>query len=338
MYTRRFLRWSLVATFAWKFALIAAVWATVVVAVHRYFAANATDVSIPISPIGTIGVAVAFYVGFKNSQAYDRTWEARKIWGGIVNVSRSWANQVLTYISSHHATQPMEEETVRAIQRRLVFRHLAWINVLRFQLRRKMPWSFVPKGPARRFEQPTDVEAMKRTCQEFMLPEEIDTICPKSNAATQLLRQQSEQLKHVIEGQQLTEAFRFIAMMDLITEMYTLQGKCERIKNTPFPRHYAFFSRVFVWIFLTLLPWGLVGEMASRGSTMIWLTVPISVLISWIFWTMESVGDSSEDPFENFINDIPLTALCRSIEIDLRQMLGDHDTPPPCEPVNDILM
>ena len=129
-----------------------------------------------------------------------------------------------------------------------------------------------------------------------------------------------------------------MGMMELITEMYALQGKCERIKNTPFPRQYAFFSGVFVWIFMALLPFGIVGEMAERGPYLIWLTVPMSVLISWIFWTMEVVGDSSEDPFENFINDVPLTALCRTIEIDLRQMLGESDTPPPLTPVDDVLM
>jgi len=98
-----------------------------------------------------------------------------------------------------------------------------------------------------------------------------------------------------------------MGMMDLITEMYTLQGKCERIKNTPFPRQYAFFSGVFVHIFIGLIPFGIVGEMAARGWPMIWLTVPISVVISWVFWTMEAVGDSSEDPFDNFINDVPMT-------------------------------
>ncbi len=338
MYTRRALRWRLIALFSWKMLLTTGAWASLAVWLHQYLAPWEINSSIPIAPIGTIGVAVAFYVGFKNSQAYDRSWEARKIWGGIVNVSRSWANQVLTFISDHHASDPVTEEVVQDVQKRLILRHLAWINILRFQLRRKQPWSFVPKGAGRRFEQPTDVAAMKKTCEEFLLPEEITSICPQSNAATQILRRQGEQLKHAIEKQQLMEEFRLIAMMDLITEMYTLQGKCERIKNTPFPRQYAYFSGVFVWIFLTLLPWGLVGEMANRDPKLVWLTVPISMLISWMFWTMEGVGDSTEDPFENFINDIPLTALCRTIEIDLLQMLGETDTKPPCQPVNDILM
>ena len=127
-------------------------------------------------------------------------------------------------------------------------------------------------------------------------------------------------------------------MMELITEMYSLQGKCERIKNTPFPRQYAYFSAIFTSIFIALLPFGIVGQMATRGSMMVWLTIPLSVIISWIFYTMETVGDTSEDPFENYINDVPMTSICRTIEIDLRQMMGENEVPPSIEPVNDILM
>ena len=154
---------------------------------------------------------------------------------------------------------------------------------------------------ARRFMQETDIEAMKVQIEEWLAHEERQIICSQANAATQLLRWQSEELRRVIEEEHLTEEFRFMGMMELITEMYALQGKCERIKNTPFPRQYAHFSGVFVLIFITLLPLGIVGQLAERGAPMIWLTVPISVVISWIFWTMEGIGDASEDPFENFI-------------------------------------
>jgi len=81
----------------------------------------------------------------------------------------------------------------------------------------------------------------------------------------------------------------------------------------------------------------MVGEFADLGHESIWLTVPFCVLISWVFITMEIVGDNSEDPFENFINDVPMTAFCRTIEIDLREMLGETDLPPKIKPENDIL-
>ncbi len=86
------------------------------------------------------------------------------------------------------------------------------------------------------------------------------------------------------------------------------------------------------------LPLAIVPQFAERSEFMIWTTVPLSVVISWIFYTMEVVGDSSEDPFENFVNDAPLTALCCTIEIDLRQMLGETDVPAPIQPQNDILI
>ena len=98
-------------------------------------------------------------------------------------------------------------------------------------------------------------------------------------------------------------------------------------------RYSGIVSGVFVWIFVILLPFGIVGAMATRGDIIIWLTVPLSAMISWIFVTMETVGDASEDPFENFINDVPMTALCRTIEIDLRQMLVDQEIPQPAKPV-----
>ncbi len=338
MYTRRSVRLGIVLRFAWWIVLISAAWSAGVVFLFLFLQKIDINCSLPIAPLGTIGVAVAFYVGFKNSQSYDRSWEARKIWGGIVNVSRSWANQVLAFVSSHHTDAQVDEATVKQVQHRLIYRHLGWINVLRFQLRRKKPWSFVPKRSAKKYQQETDVETMKRTCESFLTQTERDIVCSKVNAATQILRWQSNQLKEVVEEQKLTEEFRLMGMMELITEMYSLQGKCERIKNTPFPRQYAYFSGVFVWIFILLFPFGLVGEMALRGTWAVWITVPISILVSWIFWTMEAVGDSSEDPFENFINDVPLTALCRTIEIDLREMLGETDIPNPIQPENDILM
>lgn len=297
------------------------------------------DFSIPIAPLGTIGVAVAFYVGFKNNQSYDRYWEARKIWGGIVNVSRSWGNLVLSYVSDAHADETIEPDVVQNTRRSLIYRHIAWINTLRFQLRRKTPWGYDPQGLPKKLLQPTDIEAMRVHIQQLLSKSELDSICSQANSGTYLLRLQGEELRQIAERKdRLIEEFRLIALMDLITEMFALQGKCERIKNTPFPRQYAYFSGVFVAIFVMMLPFGIAGELASQGGLMVWLTVPLSAIISWIFYTMETVGDTSEDPFENFINDVPMTALCRTIEIDLRQMLGETETPDPMKPVNDILM
>lgn len=338
MYTRRNIRWSVIVRFAWLQVILFIAWASLVTWGYLRLEERGINCSLPIAPLGTIGVAVALYIGFKNNQSYDRYWEARKIWGGVVNVSRSWANQVLSFVSESHTEDDVDPGDVAEVQRELITRHLAWTNALRFQLRRKTPFGFTPKGSQQQFVQPTDINEMRVQLASLLPEEELKYVCSRMNTATQILRLQSDHLRSVIVDRRLTEEFRYIAMMDLVTEMYSLQGKCERIKNTPFPRQYAYFSMMFTWIFVTLLPLGLVGELAPRGNPMIWMTVPISVIISWIFFTMETVGDTSEDPFENFINDVPMSALCRTIEIDLRQMMGESDVPEPLTPVNDILM
>lgn len=92
-------------------------------------------------------------------------------------------------------------------------------------------------------------------------------------------------------------------------------------------------------IFVFLLPLGLVAEFDKLGvNAFVWLTIPFSVLISWIFTTIEIVGDNSEDPFENYINDVPMTAICRNIEIDLREMLDETQIPAKIQPVGDVLL
>lgn len=338
MYIRRNIRWNIIVRFGWKKVLVFTVWSFLVVTLFLTLKEHGIDCSLPIAPLGTIGIAVAFYIGFKNNQSYDRSWEARKIWGGIVNVSRSFSNQVISFISAAHSDQTVSDQVINEIHRIMVYRHLAWINTLRYQLRRKTGFGSGPTGPIRPYMQPTSIDAMKSELGAFLSEDETAAVGDYANAASQILRTQSEHLRKVIEDLRLIDDFRYIAMHELITEMYSLQGKCERIKNTPFPRQYAYFSGVFTWIFVLLLPFGLVGELATRGYYMSWCAIPLSVVSCWIFFTMETVGDASEDPFENYFNDIPMTALCRTIEIDSRQMLGEQNLPDPIEPELDVLM
>ena len=346
MYTRRKIRWSIVARLSIRHLVLFALWASSLVLLYQLLKPHGIDISVPMTPLNTIGVAVAFYIGFKNNQSYDRYWEARKIWGGIVNVSRTWANQTLTYISADNTHSPLQPDEATVIsareiaeeQRVLIYRHLAWINALRFQLRRKTPFSLKAEGPIAQYMQTTDVGAMRAELARFLSDDELTVACDQVNTATQLMRLQGKHLRRLSEQDRLVDPFRLVHLMESITENYTLQGKCERIKNTPFPRQYAHFSDVFTWLFVLLLPLGIINEFAKTETMHIWLAVPLTMLISWIFRTMEVVGDTSEDPFENFINDVPMTALCRTIEIDLRQMLGETDLPPKLEPTNDVLM
>lgn len=336
MYVRRKIRPGIVLKFAWKNILFATIWAAVVVFIYQELDDYKLHIGIPFLPISTIGIAVAFYVGFKNNQAYDRFWEGRKIWGGIVNYSRTWANQALSYLD---CSKKLSKEEVLIIQRRLIHRHLSWINALRIQLRAttifdRKNLNYVPS-----FRLTNDRDC-KDDISKYISREEYEQVMDKFNPATHLNRLQGDDLAMLRKNDSIND-FQHINLMDTLAEFYNLQGMCERIKATPLPRQFAYFSALFVWIFLFLLPFGMVEEFNDiQDGNIVWLTVPFSALVSWVFMTMEIVGDNSEDPFENYINDVPMTAICRTIERDLLQLIDEapENIPEKAEPVNGILL
>ena len=339
MYIYRNIKWSVILKFAWFNLILFTVWSSCVVFIGHYLEHMDINPHIPFMPLSTIGIAVAFYIGFKNNASYDRFWEARKIWGGVVNYSRTWSNQVLNFVTTKHAKENYSPEQLHAIHHELIYRHLGYINALRLNLRKPNPQrqkmgKLVQKSLT--IDSPEERHWEEEVCP-FLTEKDIKEIHSAKNIPTQIIRKQGEALRQMEESG-LIEDFRHMEMMRVLEEFYNLQGKCERIKHTPFPRQYGYFSKLFTWIFILLLPFGMLGEFAKMGHDMIWLTIPFCVLISWIFHTMEVVGDNSEDPFENFVNDVPMTALCRTIEIDLREMLGETELPPKVEAVNGILM
>lgn len=337
MYIKRNIRWSIIFRFAWKNLLFFIFWAALIVYFdhHLFHHDNELGLGIPFLPLSTIGIAVAFYIGFKNNASYDRFWEARKIWGGIVNYSRTWGNMVVNLIHTPDA----DKEKLSEIQQKMIYRHIAWLNALRLQLRKPSSFSIKHSSSIRKMtigspeRKHWDEEVGGLLCQS-----DYDYLIDRKNTATHLIKLQGKDLQILNEEKEWVNNFRHVEMMRILEEFYNLQGKCERIKNTPFPRQYAYFSKIFVWLFVLLLPFGLIGQFKEMGHVATFLTIPFSVLISWVFTTMEIVGDNSEDPFEGFINDVPMTALCRTIEIDLREMLGETDLPPKTLPENDVLM
>jgi hypothetical protein len=110
-------------------------------------------------------------------------------------------------------------------------------------------------------------------------------------------------------------------------DLYTQQGKCERIKNFPYPKQYGTLNLMFTRLFINLVPFGMLNEFAKMGEGFVWLTIPFSALVAWVFNMMERIGEASENPFEGGANDVPITAITRTIEIDLREMLGERDVP-----------
>lgn len=320
-------------------------WVTLVTCVYEF--SGWKWMSIPWLPLSVIGTAVAFYVGFKNNQAYDRTWEARKIWGGIVNDSRSWGSNVRAYVSSQFTTGENSEEEIDALKKKLIFRHIAWLYTLRSQLLIPPPWEHIRQGnhigkvTKKRMMNfglgLLDDNISKDNIKHYLPEEEYERIINYRNSATQIIDQQSQDLAQLRE-KGLIDDFRHMDMQKIQNQFYTLQGKAERIKKFPLPRQYGSMSFIFVGIFIFLLPLGMVSEFHKMGDLGIWLSIPFSVLVAWVYIVMELVGDYSENPFEGLGNDIPMLALCRTIEIDLLEMIGETDLPEAIKPKNGVLL
>jgi putative membrane protein len=304
-------------------------------------------VTIPWLPSSIIGTAVAFYVGFKNNQSFARMWEARMIWGGIINSSRNWGMQVDAYISNFFADRKVSPNDIKAIKKRLVYRHIAWLYAHRSQLLVPTSWEHISQGKhlakiANKYQQQFGVglfadEITQIELRHYLPDHELDRLINASNMATQIINEQSRDLQNLRE-MGLIEDFRHIEMMQTLAGFYDGQGKNERIKKFPLPRQYANMSQYFTGIFLFLLPFSMMPELLKMSNMGIWLSIPITVLIGWIYVSMELVGDYSENPFQGMANDIPMLSLCRTIEIDLREMLGETDLPKPITAKNHILM
>ncbi|EAR16027.1 bestrophin family protein [Robiginitalea biformata] len=299
---------------------------------------------LPWLPIGLVGTALAFIIGFKNNASYGRLWEARKIWGGIVNTSRSFTAMINDFITNQFADTPKSPKDLQAIRVAMVLRHVAWMTSLRHALRVKKPWEVtaynkIDQKYMERMEIREYTYSLEDELEGYLSDEEKRYVLSLKNKQSACLTLQS---KHLAELRQngLIEDFRHMEMQGMITELFTLQGQAERIKNFPYPRQFATLNLYFVWLFILLLPFALMSEFDQIGQSLletgdqnpvfrfialnfVWLSVPFSVVISWIFLSMERIGDVSENPFEGNPNDVPITTMSRGIEIDIRQMVGD---------------
>ena len=293
--------------------------------------------SIPWPVVALLGTATAFIVGFKNLQTYNRTWEARQIWGAAMGSSRSWALMCRDFI----------EDPARA--REIIYRHLAWLTALRYQLRAERSWESLNKSYNREYKQfyniPENETPIQVELSKYITKEEVEKILSKNNRAAQLLSVQSTALRKLYDEGML-DNFRFMGMHSALTQFSEHQGKSERIKNFPYPRQYATINTLFIRLFCILLPFAMLSEFDSLNNTvsgvlkgyMVWLVIPFSVLISWVYTSLDQVGESTENPFEGSPNDVPISQMSRTVEIDIREMLGETDLPPVLQPKNNIIL
>lgn len=323
MYTGRFYSLREVWSWTWREMMGFLMLSLIPMILHEW--ASLDNLSLPWLPIALLGTAVTFLISFKNNASYNRLWEARQAWGGIVNASRGWAAAVMSQVQSPQ-TLTQDPSPLSPLRARLIHRHLAWLTALRYQLRQPRPWE--DKASTRHLDAHLGVRVsewetpLEEALSRDLADDERAAALAAPNPAAALLMTQSLALDALQRASLLTD-YRQVAMQQTLRDLLDFQGKCERIKNFPYPRQYATLSRYFVRLFIVLVPLGMLEEFEAFGPGMVWLTVPFSVLIAWIFHTMEKIGSATENPFEGSANDVPITTLCLSIERDLLHTLGE---------------
>lgn len=295
-------------------------------------------IALPWAVVALLGTATAFIVGFKNTQTYSRTWEARQIWGAILNTSRSWGTMCRDMIPD----QP-------DISRTLIYRHFAWLTALRYQMRESRPWENNGKPQNKEYRRFYTIPEWETTVEaelsKYLSAAELTYILGTKNKAVQIMALQSATLKELFVQKKI-DSVQYVALQQLVQNFYDNQGKSERIKNFPYPRQFATINGFFIKLFSFLLPFGMLRDFDKLNESfegilkgqMVWFVIPFSMLISWVFTSLEQVGESTENPFEGGANDVPISQMSRTIEIDLREMLGETDLPPALQPHHNIIL
>lgn len=311
---------------------------TLAVGFYEYFELH--WLQIPWTPLALVGTAMAFVIGFQNNAAYGRIWEARKIWGGIVNTSRTFGIYVKDMVTNEHVKEKVSEEEIKKEIKILTYRHIAWMTALRHSMRTPKSWEVVTQEKtnaewANLILPPERKISLEDDLKPYLSKVDMDYVLDKSNKQTAILNLQSNHLKQLKEKGLIWE-FSFLQIERVIEELFTLQGKSERIKNFPYPRHFASMSYYLVRLFIILLPFGIIPQFSEIGSDLvkdgfshfgkyfIWFSIPFAMIVMWVFSTIERIGRTGENPFEGTANDVPISTIARGIEIDLRENLGEE--------------
>lgn len=287
--------------------------------VSLYFFLDLEWFSIPWTAIALIGTAVSFVIGFQNNSVYGRIWEARKIWGGIVNTSRTFGVYTQDMLTKEHTSNDVSDELIKSEIKALTYRHIGWLTALRYSMRSPKQWETTSSAKTNiewDVQIPERVTPFKDALEPYVSKDDMEYVLSKGNPQTALLYLQSHHLRKLKE-QGIIWEFSFLELESLVQELFTLQGQSERIKNFPFPRQYATINHYFMWLLLLLLPLAMIPQYAEIGMTIsetypligkyfVWLSVPFYTAVAWMFHTMERIGRTGENPFEGTSNDVPI--------------------------------
>lgn len=258
------------------------------------------ELALPFSIAAILGSALAIFIAFRNQSSYARWWEARTIWGGIVNNSRIFARQIIANADNAVAMGKADKAQADAFKKEMTDRQIAFAHCLRLHLRKQEHW-----------------EEFKHLLSEM----EFQQLQTMQNKPNMLLHKQGLRIKEAMQKEMLG-AFDNISMEPNLATFNNWQGACERIKNTPLPMNYQYFTKLFLYVFIFVLPLCLIGDFSKMQMS--FMVIPVSFVICFVFAVMNKVGEINEDPFENKISDVPMTALCNTIERDLKEMAGEE--------------
>lgn len=275
---------------------------SLITAILNYIDHPFKPVAIPDVTLSLLGAALGILLGFRTNSAYDRWWEARKLWGQLVNSSRSLAREAVSF------TRNSKVPGAREIGVQLVHFQIAFVYALGRHLRKQEPWDDIAP---------------------YVDPALLASWRKEKNVPAAILQHMGEFSTDAADAGIFNE-WRLQLLDNTYTDFANVQGACERIKNTPLPRQYDFYPELFVKAYCLLLPFALVDELKL-------LTPVATALISFAFLVLNRIGKNLEDPFENTVYDTPMTALSRTIEINLLQTIKAEQLPPPVEPVNGVL-
>jgi putative membrane protein len=262
----------------------------------------ALKITLTTIPFTLLGLPLAVFLGFRNNAAYDRYWEARKQWGELVHRSRTLARQCESLISGEgEANASSGNDDVRV---RMVYRAIAYVHVLKNELRdtRVAP----PAG--------------------LLSESEWMQVAASWNRPHRLLMNMGKDLRLCMQEQRLDPCLAG-SIDDTLTAMAAAGAACERIKGTPIPFSYTLLLHRTAYIYCFLLPFGLVHSIG-------FMTPFVVAIVAYTFFGLDALGDEIEEPFGTEPNDLPLDAICRTIETDLRESIGDRDLPAPLAPVD----
>jgi putative membrane protein len=255
-----------------------------------YYQYDFTNIIIPIAVPMVLGTVLSLLLAFRSNQAYDRWWEARTIWGSVVNDSRSLTRQVLSLMDANY-----QSDELTSFQERFVKRQAAWCYSLGQSLRKTDPLKGLDRLLTRR---------------------EMSYLMKYDNVPAALLLLHGRDLKYAMEQGWINQ-YQQVTLDATLTKLCDSMGKCERIKNTVFPATYSLYTHFTVIFFILLLPFALIDVLG-------FMEIPLVVAIAASFLLIEKMGVNLQDPFENKPTDTPVTAIAKNIEKDLRQMLHEQ--------------